>query len=276
MTSTREIATVLRTLDPAPSPADPTSPRARRDLQRILAADPSPNRRHQPRTSSSAFRSWPRNRSRTVRRVALAASVLAVTAGVVALPAVTGGDQAFASWTRVPEGLSASERGDAAASCRQEQQGGAGAGYTDQLKNAQPAIVERRGVWTTVILTAADGFSALCITDDSSHLFGKDMIGLVGTPTNHLPIGPRELVAMGLGTGTMKAGDISVAAGAAGPEVIAVVYHSRDHGRVDATVSGGRFALWFPGDELKDESTNPVEVDVTYLDSSTSREQLTL
>lgn len=276
MTGNRDITTVLRTLDPASGPADPTSPRARNNLQRILDADPSLDHLRQPELSSSGRRSRPAKTTRTGRRVALAGGVLAVTAGVVALPAVTGGDQAFASWTRVPQEISASERADTAASCRQHHQDGAGAGYADQLDNAQPAIVDRRGVWTTVVLAGTRGFSAMCVTDDSSHLFAKDVIGSVGTPTGYLPPGPRDLIATDLGTGTMNAGDISLAAGTAGPDVIEVVYHSRTHGNVDATVSGGHFALWFPGDELLDASSHGVEVEVTYRDGSTNTSRLAL
>lgn len=279
MTGNRDISTVLKTLDPASRPAEAGNPRARADLQRILDADPSADHQRQLQSSASGRKSRPSKTTRNVRRFVLAGGVLAVTAGVVALPAVTGGDAAFASWTRVPQGMSASERADAADSCRGRQLDGAGAGYADQLDHARLAIAERRGVWTTVILAGAREFSALCVTDDSSHMFGfgTDMIGSVGTPSPYVTPGPRDLIAMSLGNGTMSAGDISLAAGPAGRDVIGVVYHSRTHGNVDATVSGGYFALWFPGDELKDaSSSNPVEVEVTYRDGSTDTSRLSL
>ena len=277
MTSNRDISTVLKTLDPASRPVETSSPRARADLQRILEADPSAGQPRQPQSSGFGPRTRPSKATRNVRRVVLAGGVLAVTAGAVALPAVTGGDSAFASWTRVPQGMSASERADAAASCREQQQGGAGAGYVDQLDRAQPAIAERRGVWTTVILAGGHGFSAMCVTDDSSRLFAKDMIGSVGTASPNVTPGPRDLIAMSLGSGAMSAGDISLAAGPAGRDIIGVVYRSRTHGNVDATVSGGYFALWFPGDELKNaSSSSPVEVEVTYRDGSTGTSRLSL
>lgn len=279
MTSNRDITTVLKTLDPASRPAEAGNPRARADLQRILDADPSTEHPRQLQPSVPGRKSRPSRTTRNVRRVVLAGGVLAVTAGMVALPAVRGGDAAFASWTRVPQGLSASERADAASSCRDRKENGAGAGYVDQLEHAQLAIAEQRGVWTTVILAGARGFAALCVTDDSSHTFGfgTDMIGSVGTLWNYIPPGPRDLIPTDLGSGTMSAGDISLAAGIAGSDIIRVVYPSRTHGDVNATVSGGHFALWFPGDELNDaSSSNPVQVEVTYRDGSTGTSRLSL
>ncbi len=211
------------------------------------------------------------------RKVALAGGMLAaVTAGLVVLPSLTSSDQAFASWTPAPHGMSVQERTDAAASCRQMQEDGAGAKYVNELSSAEPAVAERRGVWTTVVLAGTDGFSALCITDDSTHLFAKDMIGSVRTPTDHATPARRALTVTDLGVGTMNAGDLSLAAGTAGSDIIGIVYHSRTHGDVSATVSQGRFALWLPGDELKDSSSNGVEVEVTYRDGRTGTSRLTL
>lgn len=172
--------------------------------------------------------------------------------------------------------MSEQERVDAAASCRRSQKNGAGGQYADDLSTAQPVIAERRGVWTTVVLAGTNGFSAMCITDDSTSLFAKDMIGSVGTPTDYATPGPRDLMATSLGAGTMNAGDLSLAAGTAGSNVARVVYYSRTHGDVAATVSQRHFALWLPGDELKDASSNGVEVKVTYRDGSTGTSRLTL
>jgi len=278
MTRIHDINTALRSLDAADHHVDSANARrARTDLQSILATDPSPDPLQQPWSSSADRVARPRSAARTTRRVALAGGMLAaVTAGLVVLPALTGGDQAFASWTRAPHGMSAQESTDAAAGCRQMQEDGAGAEYADALSSAEPVIAERRGVWTTVVLAGTDGFSAMCITDNSTHLFAKDMIGSVGTPTGYAAPGPRALTATDLGVGTMSAGDLSMVAGTAGSDIVGVVYHSRTQGDVSATVSQGRFALWLPGDELKDASSNGVEVEVTYRDGRTGTSRLTL
>lgn len=88
--------------------------------------------------------------------------------------------------------------------------------------------------------------------------------------------GPRELTATDLGTGTMSAGDISLAADAAGSDIVGVIYMSRTHEDVTATVSLGHFALWLPGDELRNASSDGVEVYVTYQDGTTGTSRLTL
>jgi hypothetical protein len=102
------------------------------------------------------------------------------------------------------------------------------------------------------------------------------MIGSVGAPTDYAAPGPRALTATDLGAGTMSAGDISLAAGTSGSDVVGVVYLSRTHGDVFATVSRGRSALWLPGGELKDYSSNGVEVEVTYRDGRTGTSRLNL
>ncbi len=276
MTRTHDIDTALRSLDAAEVQVDPHSPRSRADLQRIVSTDPSPGALQLSDRPNAGRVARPRRTAPAPRRVAVAAVVLAaVTAGVVALPSLSGGDQAFASWTRAPRGMTEQEAVDAAASCRKMQQDGAGAEYAERLGSAEPVIAERRGVWTTVILAGADGFSALCIADDSSRLF-TDMMGSVGTPSDYAPPAPRDLTATSLGAGTMKAGDISLAAGTAGSDVVAVTYASPTHGTVAATLSQGHFALWLPGDELKEASSSGVNVEVTYRDGSTRTARLTL
>lgn len=197
------------------------------------------------------------------------------TAGAVALPALTGGDQAFATWTGDPDDLTVAERAEAAESCRGEQRDGGDDARA--LDDARPVIAERRGVWTTVVLAGDDGFAAMCITDSSAGLFTADMIGSLGTPETFVVPRPDDVVATDLGTGTMAAGDISLAVGLAGSDVVAVVYASPTRGKVEATVADGHFALWLPGDELIDRSgDNPVAVEVTYRDGSTRTRRLSL
>ncbi|MPV35864.1 hypothetical protein [Georgenia subflava] len=270
-----DITVALRSLDPADRHVDSANARARADLQAILATDPAPARQH-PSSPSRPVAGRPRS-ARATRRVALVGGVAAaVTTAVVLLPALTGGDQAFATWTPTPAGMTVQESADAAAECRQTQEEGPGTSYADELGSAAPVIAERRGVWTTVVLAGTDGFSALCITDDSAHLFARGMIGSIGTPADYAAPGPRDLVASDLGMGTMGAGDISLAAGTAGSDVVGVVFHSPDHGEVAATVSQGHFALWLPGDALDGAARNGVEVEVTYRDGSTGTSRLHL
>lgn len=271
MNHTDGIDAALLTLDPASQNVDPTGGRARMDLYAILAQDPAPMPRIGAGSTVRASHQ-PRHAGRVALLGGLAA---AATAGVIVLPSLTGGDQAFATWTSAPAGMSAQERAAAADDCRKNQHSGAGRDYAGDLGSAKLAIAERRGAWTTVVLAGRDGFSATCITDDSAGLFTGGVIGSLGRPAGHAVPGPRELFATDLGMGTMDAGDISLAAGAVGPEVVGVAYRSRSHGDVTATVSGGRFALWFPGGELEDV-TDGIEVAVTYRDGQTGTSRLTL
>jgi len=58
------------------------------------------------------------------------------------------------------------------------------------------------------------------------------------------------------------------------PKVAGIALLTDSHGVVTATIGGGRFALWFPGDEL--ENRDAVAVDVTYTDGSAATVRLEL
>lgn len=207
----------------------------------------------------------------------MAAGLLAaLTVGMVVVPSVTGGDEAFASWTSNGEGLDAPNTAAAANSCRSSQAEAVRGEAADNLAKTTPVLAERRGVWTTVVLGGADGFTAMCITDESSGLFTRDMIGSVGTATGDVEPDRREVIATSLGSGTMKAGDLSLVAGTAGAEVIEIVYRSDSHGDITATISRGHFAFWWPGDELLDVGSKGIQVEVTYRDGSTRAARLHL
>lgn len=257
---TTDMLATLRTLDSAAPPADPHNPRARADLARILAVDPT-----QPRAKA---------RSRKGFRLAAAAATVAVAAtAIFMLPSLLNGDRAYASWTARPTGLSAQAAADAGSACRDVQRHGPGTDYRDDLQRATVAIAERRGVWTLVVLSGANGFSALCITDESTVLF-RDWFGSIGVSA--VTVGSRDVVATELGVGTADTGELSVAAGYAGADVTGVTYQSASRGQVAATVAAGRFALWLPGNELMDASRTGIPVQVTYRDGSTATRRLAL
>jgi hypothetical protein len=277
MTRNQDIETLLRSLDAADHEGLANSRRARADLHRILSTDPAQVPSPRLSLTNSVHGRQGKNTGRTARRVAVLAGMVAVvTASLLLVPSLSGGDPAFASWTSTPSGMTESDRASAVSECRASKKDVGGGMYADEVGSAEVAIAERRGVWTTVVLTGGDGFSALCISDDAVNLFGKGMIGSVGkSPAGAAP-GPRGLTATALGTGTMSAGDISLAAGTAGSEVVGVVYQSRTHDDVKATVSLGHFALWLPGDELRNASSDGVEVEVTYQDGTTGTSRLTV
>lgn len=244
---------VLKSLDPAITDVDPNGRRAQADLRRILATEPTPARA----------------RKRSAPRIAVAtASVAAATAAVLVLTSAIGGDRAFATWTATPTGLSAGERADAADSCRKQQKSGSPE-YRDQLSKATTAIAERRGAWTLVVLADQRGFGALCITDDSRHLF-HSYFGSIGTTSATDRPAPRALTPTSLGTGSIDNHSLSVAAGLAGADVTAVTYTSPARGKITATVNASQFALWLPGDDLTDANRAGVPVQVSYRDGTTA------
>lgn len=255
----------LRTLDPADPTATSQSPRARADLARIIASE----------LAAEPVRPRPRI-ARVARRALISvAAVGSVTTVVLAAPWVTGGDAAFATW--VPDGttLTGSDRAAAIDECRGAMEDGAASADVARLQGADTAIAETRGVWTTVRMADDAGFSALCITDDSKRLF-DDMIGSLGTPTGYVAPGTREILTTDLGTGSMDAGELSLAAGAVGDDVVGLSYRDHEGEAVVATVADGQFVLWLPGDDFEDAGTSGVQVRVTYTDGTSSDQRLTL
>lgn len=249
-----QIDTLLRSLDPADSGPSWHTPRARADLERILAADPA----------TGEVQNVHPLRRRKVRRGVLIGAAAAVTAGLVALPAISGGDPAYATWTAVPTTLSPAASAKAGDDCRSYDRNTA-----EDSAQAEVAIAERRGAWTTVILTGDDGWSAMCVSDDS--MFGGSF-GYSGGPGGSPTPEPRDLLPQGMGTGTTQAGSLSMVAGAAGSEVVGVSYLSQTEGEVIGSVAKGQFVLWFPGDELQNYDTDHdgegMELLVTYADGS--------
>ena len=272
MSRNDDIETALRSMDAADLGDRATGAQAGDVLERILHSDLDRGLAAVPARRAGAA---PHRRARrTVRRALVAGAVVtAVSAGLVVLPTVSGGDQALASWTPDPDAVPATERTAAAEACRDQSQSG---DYADQIGAAEPAIAERRGTWTAVVLAGNNGFTALCITDESSPFWARGSIGSIGTPTGFVAPGPRDLIATDLGSGITNNAELSLAAGYAGSDVAGVVYRSLTHGVVTATVSRGHFALWLPGGELEDASRGGVEFDVTYRDGSTGSTQLML
>lgn len=251
-----QIDTLLRSLDSADAAAAADTRRARSDLDRVLASDPA----------AEAPDTWPLRPRKTrpnIRRGVLIGAA-AVTLGLVAMPALSGGDPAYATWTAVPATMAPAAAEKAADDCRSSDRDTAG-----DAARADLAIAEQRGDWTTVILTGSNGWSAMCVTDGT--LFGGSF-GYSGPSGGSAVPKPRGLIAHGMGVGSTRAGDLSMVAGAAGSDVVGVVFQSRTAGEVVGSVSRGQFVLWFPGNELQDYDSDDdgegVELLVTYADGS--------
>ncbi|MGW9405308.1 hypothetical protein ACWGQ2_15210 [Arthrobacter sp. NPDC055585] len=267
----REIDVLLKSLDAAGAPRAGTE-RSRQDLERILAGDataadsrPVPSLQRQNRGQPSLPQL---GRPRRNRRRILVAAAAAAALGMIAVPVVMGGDPAFASWTQTPStlGPEASER--AGNACRSSDRN-----TSEETAGAEVAIAERRGEWTTVVLSGPGSFSAMCVTDGS--LFGGSF-GYSGHRPGDVEPAARELLPTAMGMGSTSAGELSMVVGAAGSEVSGVSYLSRSEGEVRASVANGYFVLWFPGNELRDYPDEGVLLQVSYTDGSQAQVRVSL
>lgn len=273
MKSDQNLDTLLRSMDAAEKSSRPNPTRAEADLNRILGSQPVSiplNGRlgvsHKPAKNKA-------NQRR--RAVALGGLAAAVTAGLLIIPALSGGgDPAFATWTAAPGTLIGSERDNAVADCRSSTQRVGGGMYSAELSAAEVAIAERRGAWVTVILTGPDGFEASCTTDVTAPWFQKGSFGSVGKPVNAAALPARGIAVTRLGTGTIADKPLSIASGRVGADVAAISYTNSAGEEVTATVAKGQFAFWLPGNELQDASDRGVPVVVTYRDGSTQTQLL--
>jgi hypothetical protein len=144
------------------------------------------------------------------------------------MPALSGGDPAFATWTAAPGTLTGMERDNAVLDCRNSKQNVGGGMYSTELSAAEVAIAERRGAWVTVVLRGADGFEATCTTDATAAWFRKGMIGSIRKPDSVTALPARGIAATQLGTGTIADKPISIASGRVGADVIGVSYTNAD------------------------------------------------
>ena len=272
MKSEQHLDTLLRSMDAAGQSSLPNPSRAQGDLDRILSSQPvfttSGSRLGVSREPAKT------QASRRRRAAALGGLAAAVTAGLLIMPALSGGDPAFATWTATPGTLIGSERDSAVSDCRSSKQNVGGGMYSAELSAAEVAIAERRGAWVTVVLTGPDGFEATCTTDATAPWFRKGMIGSIGKPGNVAALPARGVAATQLGTGTIADKAISIASGRVGTDVAAISYTYSANEKVVATVAKGQFAFWLPGNELQNASAQGVPVDVTYTDGTTETQLL--
>ncbi|MFF1383560.1 hypothetical protein ACFVWT_08345 [Arthrobacter sp. NPDC058288] len=273
MKSDQNLDTLLRSMDAAEHSSPPNPARAQTDLNLILGSQPvstASDRRtevnHEPAKPKAA---------RGRRAVTLGGLAAAVTAGLLIMPALSGGDPAFATWTAAPGTLTGAERDNAVSDCLNSKQNVGGGMYLAELSAAEVAIVERRGAWVTVVLSGPEGFEATCTTDATAPWFRKGLIGSIGKPGNVAALPARGITATQLGTGTIADKPISIASGRVGTDVTAVSYTNAANDQVIATVAKGQFAFWLPGNELQNASDQGLPVQVSYSDGSAETRLLT-
>lgn len=187
------------------------------------------------------------------RRRRIVASVGLVGAAAVAIPAFLLGGTAYGSWTATPQTLAAPAADKAAATCR--------AALDVPDRGERVAVAERRGAWTYVLL-AAPGTEAICLMPND--LVGKDAAGKgdffgsydsdVAAPATLDPDGIDENTST---QGSTDEGWFIWSEGYVGSDVTGVTVRTSSGRDIEASVTGDRFAAWWPASEQG--SGNPDE-----------------
>jgi len=274
----RTTSDALRGLDPA-ADVDPqlaSSPRAQQTLTRILATDSAGPALPPVRTG------WARGPGRrwVVAGAALVGvGALVVVPGLIAdrfavspaaksavvAPRKIAINTEFASWTATGKAATPAEFAAGGKKCMSEYAGPGGVGPGSDGKmvaQAKTFLVERRGVWTFVILigpgeNGRGGFQASCLIKDyaAATANGPDTSGGGGgggqaasyeEPPVVLAPNVVEVTTGGGCVGT-ESGSTCMSIGRTGSDVASVIINTIERGPVTATIQDGYFAAWWPG-----------------------------
>jgi hypothetical protein len=236
----------LRSLDAARPITGEQRDRADAGLHRILAGPPL---------------SLPPARRRvfTSRRLALGAVAAAalVTGVVTVFPGSLGGGRAYASWTPDPVTLSAAEIAVIGRECLDE--------FDDlAFSTTRPtvALAERRGEYAMLLYRAENPeTSAACLAHNMPGSTDVDDVNwAVGSGS-----GPAQVASPGRYTQGAIADfvEASVTDGAVGAGVTGVTVHAGGF-TAQATVTGGRYVVWWPGPAFTRNGNDMPVLDMTY------------
>ncbi|RNL61948.1 hypothetical protein EFK50_08950 [Nocardioides marmoriginsengisoli] len=234
------ITAALRQLDPAPSTDLTAEERARADatFARIVAT---------PGDGAAAA-----EQVRPRRRRLLVIAGLAGAAGI-AVPGLLLNGSAYGSWTPKPEPLTSEAAAAAATTCR--------SALELPANGERIAVAERRGAWTYVLLTGA-GTEAVCLMPDgltareattADGFFGSYDTDAAAPPT----LAPDRIQETSSMEGSTEEGWFTWAEGYVGSDVTGVTVHTSSGRDIEASVSGNRFAAWWPS--RKQSSDHPAE-----------------
>lgn len=273
------IDAVLRGLDSGGTVDEATRIRADAALERILATPPT-----RPPTRSPA-------RARTRARRALWLLPVAgatALAAVVAIPAMTGHDApAYASWSKTPSPVPAAELEAATQACREvlrEDERRAveiPAEHRPDVRadTAKVVLSERRGNYVFVALATDSGAELSCLRHTDGSMGAGGSTPTMGGP-KPAPLAADQVEAFGPGYSGGPEGAYAQLQGRVGKDVRAITVHANGPNgdiTVDATVSGGRFAAWWPTradtspDTRFDDTILEFTVDVTLADGTVRR-----
>ena len=269
----------LRVLDAADRVLDETQgARAAATLERILATDPEHDPGPDAPTPTAGPSPTPRRRA---HRLLLGGGlVAAATTAAVAVPLVTGGEEAFASWSPTPIALTGAERTAAVDACLVLQGDHDGELAFDPDADPSVLIAEARGGWSYVVFTIAGRSGDL----EGSCLVPDDLVadprpdeggffGGMGSATETAGTPPARDVARETvsGFGSVDGDLFAYAEGLAGAEVERIDVTTPGGTTVEASVDNGRWAVWWPaGDDAMDnpEITGAPAYEITLRDGT--------
>ncbi|MCW2142231.1 hypothetical protein [Actinoplanes cyaneus] len=242
--STFDLEENLRLMDAAEPITDEQRRNATRVLDGVLAAAPDV-----PPPAGSLRRT----RRRTLLAAAVAAVVAAVGGALFVLPGGIGGGAAYGSWTSVPSPLSADEITRIGADCLKEI---SATGRFDRNR-AEVALAERRGEYAILLFhSTKPDMSGSCLAHNIPGSADVDDIKWgAGSGFSSSPSAP----ARGFVDGSLSDfRGASVTEGLAGAEVVGVTVHA---GKLtaQATVTGGRYVVWWPGPAFEMRDGQPVD-----------------
>ena len=261
----------LRDLDPAgattPAHATLTPPEVRRaadTLAHILATDPGGGPRPEPAPT--------RLRQRRSRGRVLVALGALVAAAVVVPFLTTVGDEAYASWSPTPVALSPVEGAAAADACL------GSLGQTAE-PGVAPLLAERRGGWTYVLVQPTARSESSCIMPTAEITGGSSRdrrrwYSNTGEQVSEPAPDPDELRVLVATVASTREGLFSYSEGQVGRDVADVAFTTPRGVHVQASVAGGRYAVWWPAgknDLRSPEISGAPDIDITLADGTTYR-----
>jgi hypothetical protein len=226
--------------------------RAAVTLERILATDPE----------TPAPTVTPTRAARRRPRLLLLAGgvVAAVTAAVVVAPVVTGGTEAFASWSATPVELEGAERTAALEACLVLQSDDGGGSTVDPDAPGSALLAEARGGWTYVVFEVAGSsgreLQGSCLAPEDLMADPRPGVGgffgsLGGAEEAAGPQSAHDVARQDTsGSGSVDDATFVYAEGRAGADVVSIEVTTPAGVHVDASLENGRWAAWWPvGDD---------------------------
>lgn len=220
------------------------------------------------------------------RRMRVARWLIPVAAAAGLVGALTiggqGGAPAYASWTPTPTPVTGATLTNAEKACRAslaEQQSHMAElppelRPTTRPETARTVVAERRGDYLFLAMATADGSTAECFLDADTPDRVEGMTGSASTPSSPPPAALRggQFEVPGAGSSSGPEGSFAFTQGRVGPDVTGLTL--RTEGRtVQATVSDGHFAAWWPSTAAGGSGPAPqIAYDVTLAGGTVLRD----